>query len=272
MAESDAKDAAGAQFSGGVGEGAGDFIGWIISEIANAPTYAEAEKLRQQAMAEYNIALPPVQQMQAQAVRSQAATAQGDNAAKAARSRALQLLSERADEGYNAEDRAAVNETMMDVGLAERGRREALLRQLSPNSGAAVAARLSSAQHAANQANQRGLDIAGQSRRNAMNAIAASGDLAGDIDTSEFGQSYNRGQAQDAISRFNEGNRIDVGQWNAAQQQQQFQNQMRLADAKSEGYRTRAGDKDREAERRMRAFRAGGRVVGKIGGLAAGIG
>jgi hypothetical protein len=259
-----------ASFAGGIGEGVGDVLGTIIAEIVNAGSREEQEKLRAQAMAEYNIDLPPVAEMKAEAIQSQAATAQGDAAAKATRRKALELLAGRADEGYNAEDRAAINDTLNDVAMADRGRRESFMRTLSPNSGAAVAARLASGQQAAQQANSQALTLAGQSRRNALNAIAQSGDLAGDIDQSEFGQNFSRGQAGDAISQFNERNRVDVGQWNAAQQQLNFKNKMDLADAKSGASRTRAEELEREAARRQGLIRGGFRIAGKAGGAATG--
>lgn len=255
-----------AQFGAGGGGGAGEFLGGIIAEILNAGTYEEAEALRQQAMQQYNIDIPPAAELKANAVQSQAAGAQGNARAKTIRSQALEQLSGRASEGYNAEDRAAVNDITGDIAISERGRRERMMQGISPNSGAALAARMSSQQQAANQANRSGLDLAGQSRRQALSALSQTGGLAGDIDTSEFGQAFSRGQAGDAISRFNEENRMDATRFNAQQQQQHFGNQMDLANAKSGAYRTRAEDKLAEAQRRSKNWRAGGKVVGQVGG------
>ena len=259
-----------ASYGGGAGAGVGDFLGAIISEIANASTYEEAERLREQAMAEYNIDLPSLKEIQSQAISSQAATAQGSAEAKAARMDALRQLRQRGLEGYTAEDRAAVNDLLTDVDMSARGRREALASRLDPNSGAAISAQMSNAQNASQIANRRGLDLAAQSRRQALSALRGVGDLAGDIDTSEFGQSFARGGAQDAISRFNEGNRLGAAKFNVGTQQQGFANKMGLADRRAGGYRTRADDKMDEARRRSGLYRGAGRAIGGAGGMAAG--
>lgn len=189
-----------------------------IGEAAAAGDDAKAEALRQQAMAQYNIDLPPVQTI---ALQSQAATAHNPQA-QSSRLDALRQLSSRANEGYNDTDKAAINDTLSDVNQRERGARMAITQGMDPNSGAAVAAQLSNQQANAQRANQQGVAIAGQSRANALKALMAQGQLAGDIEGDEF----DRGQAADAISQFNERNRMGA-------QQDRFDNQMALANAKS---------------------------------------
>jgi hypothetical protein len=53
-----------------------------------------------------------------------------------------------------------------------------------------------------------GLEIAAGSRRAALQGIAAAGQLGGQIEQDAFQQSLSRGQAADAIRRFNEENRM----------------------------------------------------------------
>ncbi len=207
-------------------------IAGLIGEALAAGDDAEADRLRQEAMAQYNISAPELQKMEVQAIQSQAATAQGNPQAKAARMDALRMLQQRGAEGYNAEDRAAIGDTLSEVDQQARGRQQAITQSMDPNSGAAIAAQLSNAQNASQVANKRGLDIAAGSRRQALQSIAQGGKMAGDIDTDEFGQAYQRGGAQDAISQFNQRNSMDAQRFNAQQVQQGFGNQMDLAGAK----------------------------------------
>jgi hypothetical protein len=181
----------------------------LIAEAFASGDREKAERLRRQAMQEYNIDLPPVEAI---AVQSQAAMAKGDETAKSSRAEALRMLSQRAREGYNVEDMAAINAALGDVAAQERGSREAILRKLPANSGARTAALLSNQQAAAQQANRMGLDIAAGSRRQALQGLAAQGQLAGQIESEAFNQAFQRGQAADVISRFNEQNRMNAQQ------------------------------------------------------------
>ncbi len=214
---------------------------WIQLLAALAPTVAsligdllakgdmgEAEKLRREAMAQFNIDLPPVEQMHADVLHSQAANAH-DPAAQSSRLDTLRGLSERSAEGYNAEDKAAINDALSDVNQRERGQRLAIEQNLDPNSGEALAAKLSNQQAGAQRANQQGLEIAGQSRANAMRALMASGQLSGQMEDDAFA----RGQAGDAMSQFNERNRIGAQTFNANQGQQNIDNKLRIAGGKA---------------------------------------
>jgi hypothetical protein len=253
-----------------LGAGAGDFLGMIVGEIISAPDRETAERLRQQAMAQYNIDLPPVREMQAQAIQSQAAGAQGSQEAKASRLAALRMLQQRAQEGYTAEDRAAIADALGETQAAERGSREAIMRRVNPNSGKGLGALLSNQQAAASRANRQGLDIAAGSRRQALQALSQQGQLAGGIDETEFGQAFQRGQAQDAISKFNEANRMDAGRFNAQQHQQRFDNQTGLADRRAGQYGAQATEAEKRAERKARLARGVGAGVGSVAGKLAG--
>lgn len=238
----------------------------LIGEAIAAGDDARAEELRRAAMQEYNIELPPLEAIKANELQSQAAQAQGSAEAKSRRLAALRMLEQKGLEGYTAEDKAAVNDLLSDVGAAERGRREAFMSRLNPNSGAAVAAQLSSQQHAAQQANRRGLDLAAQSRRQALQALAQTGSLAGQIDESEFGQALQRGQAQDAIGRFNEANRIDVLSGNRAAGMQRAGMQMQLADRRAGVLADRTAALERQGNKKRRIFGGIGQSI-QQGGL-----
>lgn len=227
-------------------------IAALIGEAAASGDDAKAEALRQQAMEELGMEVPPLTEFKASAVQSQAAQAHNP-AAQSSRLEVLRQLGQRASEGYNDTDRAAINDTLSDVNQRERGQRLAITQGMDPNSGAAIAAQLSNQQAGAQRANQRGVDIAGQSRANAMRALQAQGDLAGDIEQDEF----QRGQAQDAISQFNARNSMDAAKFNAQQGQTQFGNRFDLAQLRSGAfkddadYQTGKGDKKRMMSRKV---------------------
>jgi hypothetical protein len=204
--------------TGGLILGGISVVGSLIADAMSRGDRELAEALRQQAMRELSIDLPTVDAIAIQPgiVESQAAKAQGSLEAQQTRMDALRQLSRRAGEGYTVEDRAAINAALSEVAQQERGAREAILRKLPAQSGAQIGAMLANQQAAAQQASQMGLDVAAQGRRRALEAIAQTGKLAGDIDVAAFEQAFQRGQAADVISKFNEANRLETAARNEA--------------------------------------------------------
>lgn len=140
-----------------------------------------------------------------------------DPLAASAQADALSGLQEASREGYNEIDKAAINALLGDVNQQERGNREAALSRLDPGSGAAIGARLSAQQTSANRGNQQALQIAGMSRKRALDALAGYGNLATGMRGQSFGEAAKRAEAQDAINRFNaETSRFNAGGANAA--------------------------------------------------------
>jgi hypothetical protein len=265
-------DFEGADFGGGIGGAAGGLIGSLIGELLAAGNYEEVKRLQALALKQYgSIDADTMEKVAAEQMGPSAMEgATGNTEAKQRRMEALRMLSQRGAEGYNAEDRAAINDTLSEVQQAERGSREALMRRVDPNSGAALALQAGNQQAAAQRAHSQGLQIAAGSRAQALRALAETGRLAGGIDESEFGQQSARAGATDAISRFNASNRYDASKFNAGQRQQQFSNQMAKAGAMAGQYQQQAGTQEEEAERKRRAAKGIGQAVGAIGGAAAG--
>jgi hypothetical protein len=143
----------------------------------------------------------------------------GDTGAKLAEQEALSRLQEASTEGYNTIDRAAINRAMSDANMNERGQREAALARLDPNSGAALAAKLSAQQSGANRANQSALDIAAGSRMKALQSLGMFSGAASRMRNEGFGEEADRAKAQDAIARFNaETSRFNSNSQNDASQ------------------------------------------------------
>ncbi len=142
---------------------------------------------------------------------------QADPDAVAAQKQALAELQRASHEGYGIEDQAAVNAMMNDVDQRTRGAREAAMGGLQPGSGASIAARLSSQQAGANQANNRALGLAAQSRRRALEALAGYSQLGSQMRNQSFGEGAQKAKAADAISEFNARNGTQNNQFNAQQ-------------------------------------------------------
>ncbi len=218
-----------------------------IGEATAAGDDNKAEDLRRVAMEQFNIDLPPVQEISARYFESKAETAHNPEAQQS-RMEALRMLGERAKEGYNVEDRAAINDALSEVNQRERGQRMAIEQNLDPNSGAMLAAKLANQQAGAQRANQQGLDIAAGSRAQALKALQMQEQVAGGIEDDEF----RRGQAGDAMAQFNENNRIGGAKWNAGQADARFGQQFDLGRARSSGalgdskYFASKGDKKRQ--------------------------
>lgn len=230
----------------------------LIGEAMASGNAEEAERLRKQAIAQFNIDLPDLETIQAQSINSQAAQAQGSAEGKSSRLEALRGLQARAQEGYTAEDRAAIGETLSEVDQQARGRSEAIMRGVDPTSGAALALRAGNAQNATQVANRRGLDIAAGSRAAQLQALQAQGQLAGQVDDSEFGQAYKRGGAGDAVAQFNERNRLGATQQNNANAMAQANQQMDLASKKAGALGGAVSAEEQEAERKRRMMQGVG--------------
>lgn len=197
-------------------------VGAGLGHEAAAPDRARALQLSEDA---YNRALQLLASGQleytpelAQAIAQGPSAMQGvqaDPMAVQAQRDALAKMAQASEEGYGVVDKAAVNATMNEVNANERSAREAALRGLAPGSGASILGRLKAQQGAANRANQAGLDIAANSRKHALQALAGYGNLAGRVREQSFGERADIAQAQDAISRFNAANSNLTNQFNA---------------------------------------------------------
>ncbi len=237
-------------------------VGGIVGEILSAPDREEAERLRRRAMAMYNIELPELDELQAQQLGPSAMEGvRGDPRAKALRMGALERLSQMGQEGYTAQDRAAINDVLSEVGEAERGGREAIMRTLPAGSGERTLALLSNQQAGAQRANRQGLQVAANSRLQALQALSGQGQLAGAIDEAEFNQGAKRAGAKDAIAEFNARNRWDTQRANIGQQQQAWENKLGLTDRQAGMQQDAATAAERESERKRRMW-------GSMGGQA----
>src|SRR5574343_450369 len=205
-----------------------------------------------------------------------------DPAMRAAQMKALQRMQEIGDKGYTIEEEAAMNRMQSQNAQADRSRREAIQQNMQArgmaDSGASLAMQLASNQ-AANQDNsQQSQDIAANAQRRALQAMAQSGSMAGNMRQQEFGEKGDIARARDAVNQFNTTNAVNVQERNNQGQnnftQQQFQNNAKIAEL---GYNqnsnkansktgTWAHDQEMKDKRREQILNGGAKVAAAYAG------
>lgn len=132
----------------------------------------------------------------------------------AAQMGALQSLQQQGTEGLSASDKAALQQTENQLTQQANSQNQGTLQQFAQRgqagSGASLAAQLMNNQNASNTANQRALQIAGQSQQNALQATAAAGTLGQNMQQQQYGQAANAANATNAINQFNAANSQNV--------------------------------------------------------------
>lgn len=141
---------------------------------------------------------------------------------------ALRYMQNIADEGgLDATAEANYNRLRNEVAGQQQSAEANILadaaRRGVAGSGLEQAARLQTAQSAANASGQRGLDIAAQAQQRALEAMRQSGQMGTEMRSQDFGEQRDIANAADAINRFNtqgaQSREIrNVGAQNVAQQ------------------------------------------------------
>lgn len=172
--------------------------------------------------------LTPQLQNAVQQTYSATANVQQNAQAAGAQQQALQQLQQVSQLGSTPQEQAALATARNNINANAAAQAGAINQNMQArgmaNSGATLAAQLSNAQNASNNYSQQGLQIAGQANQNALSALSAAGNLAGNINQQTIGLNTTRAQAQDAMNRFNvqqqtAANQANVSAQNLAQQQ-----------------------------------------------------
>lgn len=148
------------------------------------------------------------------AAESDLAKVSQDPRLKESRMRSLQALENQGMGGEDIQDAAAREKAIIESGAANRGRQQAIVGDLGRRGqlggGLELQARLDQSQADQDQNSKQALDLEGQRRIRALNAISGAGNLAGDIQSQEYGMNKDRALASDAINLFNTKNSQDV--------------------------------------------------------------
>lgn len=214
-------------------------VAGAIGDALAAGDLAKAQQLADDAMTKYKNILPP-QLQQAKADQQQGT--EFDNIAQDPRLRQLQMQAldslgaEVSNQGMTAEDRAAYQQAEAKAGSQEAGFRGALEQQMAQRGLGGVgayASALANQQGTVNRSAMQGVQIASDSRDRYLNAINQLGGMAGNVRGQDWSQAAQRATAQDAINKGNTALRWDAQQYNLGLPQQNFENQMGLANAQA---------------------------------------
>lgn len=120
---------------------------------------------------------------------------------------ALQKLADISERGLTETDKAMLQKVRSQDDIRSRGAREAILQNARARgiggSGVELASQLISQQGAASDEAMRSQDIAAMAEQRALEALAQSGALGGQIRAQDLGEAQARAAAEDAINRFN---------------------------------------------------------------------
>jgi hypothetical protein len=162
---------------------------------------------------------------------------QEDPALKQQQVKALQQMQQRAQVGLSAEDRAALNQVRSQTQRDSEAKRQQILQQMQARgmggSGAELMAQLQASQGASDQAAEGSDRLMAQAQQRAMEALRASGAMAGDIRQQDFGVEQTRASARDQLEQMKAQNsiarqranvdRLNQGQMVNLQEQQRIQ-------------------------------------------------
>lgn len=229
------------------GGAAAALISRLIGEAIAAGDIERAERLKQQAVAEYGPEiLPQLERVEAQEVgRTELGGIREDAAPRGAQMEALNRLSEFGSGDMLPEDYAEQRRVMDaasgvasrqaaagEQAAASRGLRRSSLSQ-ALNQQAAQAGAQTSADAAAQLASSR--------RQRQLQALSQMGALGGSIRGQDYNVASDRARAQDSINQFNANMRADAVEARNRAQQQQFDARMRMAGAKNQARGDLAG-------------------------------
>lgn len=247
----------------GAAVGAGvNLLGSLLGELwANADD-EERKALEAKVTDAYgNISLPALEALMGQVEGGSAfGQAPTDFGNKGLRDAALRRMTEEGLSGGNTlEQQLAMSEAQRAAGAAtRRGQESALASAAGRGMGGAsstLQAQLLGASHGADRAAQVGLQGAMSARQRALEALAQGGGMAGQAEQADAAADARRREAMDSIARFN-------AEQSARAAQQNYQNQMALAQVRAGSAAYGAESAERRAQRKRGV--AGG--LGQAGG------
>ena len=122
-------------------------------------------------------------------------------------------------DGLTSEDRANIENINEHSRIQEQGQRQAILQNAAAkgltNSNLNYAAQLQASQNSANQAATQQREVAAMAQKRALQAALATGQLGTSMRAQSFGEQFAKGNAQDAVNKFN-----------SAMKDRQYQNQV----------------------------------------------
>ena len=181
----------------------------LIGEAIAAGDLERAERLKQQAIADYGEGiLPQLEQATAQEVgATELGNIRVDPTGRNAQVSALERLSQFGEGGFSPED-AAEQRRVMDAAAGVASRQAAQGEQLAAarglrRSGLSQALGQQAAQAGAQTASDAAAQLAAQRRQRQLQALGMMGQQGAALRGADYGEQSDRATAQDAINRFN---------------------------------------------------------------------
>lgn len=228
-------------------------VGGIVGKILGDMSEGDAQRLIEQAMdATGKIDVPTLEALTAETVGPTAfEQVKTDQRLKDAQYGVLGRLKELSDQGgMDLEDRANLNRITSKTGRAASASRNAIQGQMDArgmgNSGASWLMQQKAAQDQAENAQQSGLDIAGQAMRRRYQSLQDQAGLAGNIRGQEWGEQSQVAQAKDAAERYNASARESAGRYRNQMVQQNYQNQLAKQAQMNQLAASRSGQKSQQ--------------------------
>jgi hypothetical protein len=151
-------------------------------------------------------------------IESEMADVSVDPRLKQAQLQALQSIQERGEGGLTPEDMMQIRQTRQEIAGQMANQDANIIQNLQQRgmggSGAELAMRQAGGQQALSQASNEADRLAAMQYNAKMQAIQQAGAMAGSMGEQEFGQEAQKASAQDALSRFNQQNLMDINQRN----------------------------------------------------------
>jgi len=256
----------------GVGTAVAGVLGGVLGMFAGRGDRKKAEALMQEAYQEIMaIGAPPDMtkaillekfqqagmytpelEQQIDMVESEVGQITEDPGLRESQMGALDILSDRADAGLTAEDRAAFNQVRGDLATANQGTEMAILQNMQQRgqggSGAELAARLSGTQSNANNAAREGDAIAATASRNALDSARMMGDLSGSIRNQDFSNENTIANAKDARNQMLYNNSVSLQQRNVDRAQDSSDQNINRRQAVSDANIGQANDESRRQD------------------------
>jgi hypothetical protein len=200
-------------------------IGRLLKDLGSfGGTYFKREKKAKKKEKEAEALIASNTEL-AQSLYDQAASGYGQSALEslaadplttAAQQRVLARYGQLANEGWTAEDRAALEQQQMESRRMEQSQRQGVLdaaaRRGDASGGNTVLAGLMAQQGGANRDAQRGTTLAIAGRQRALDALAQEGALAGQMRSQGVNEQVARGSAMDQFRQWGAGMQMNAAQ------------------------------------------------------------
>lgn len=265
---------------GGLFEAGAGLVGNILNQNTEATNAAQQQAILQQMLAKYkDIPLPVLQQIAAQQVNSQAAQAGSDPALEAQQYAGQGQLQNIIDNGgMTLADKANAQQAQNLAGQKANATRQGLLNMLSRQgvspSATSAALQLGAAKTQQDQDSNAGLQQAASAQQRAYQAVLDRQKNAAAMQNQQFSQAFQKGQAADAIAKYNADARTSAARYGNTLGQQNYDNQMGQAGAENGVLTQQMGQNNNYTNQQTAstaaAAAAGGKTLGSIADMASG--